>query len=83
MLLFIKSAITGERHFAAYLIIFWPMPSNPVALEVSSELMTEITCSVVMQGILKYELSGNFLLTYSMSFVRSDWFVPILFLFKI
>ena len=81
MLLFLESAITGERQFAANLIIFGPMPSNPVALEVSSKFMTEITCSVVMQVILKYVLSGILLLTYSMSFVRSNWFVPVLFLF--
>ena len=54
MFLFIKSAITGERQFCANLIILGPMPFNPVSLEVSSELMTENTCSVVMQGILKY-----------------------------
>ena len=79
MLLFIK----GDRQFAAYFIIFGPMPSNPVALQVSSAFMTENTCSVVMQGILKYVLSETLLLTYSMSFVRSNWFVPVLFLFKI
>ena len=82
MLILIKSAITGERQYAANLIIFGPMPSNPVALEVSSEFMTKNTCSVVMQGILRYVLSGTLLLTYSMSFVRSNWFVPVLFLFK-
>ena len=59
------------------------MPSNPVALEVSSEFMTENTCSVVMQGITKYVLSGTVLLTYLVRFVRSNWFVPVLFLFKI
>ena len=59
------------------------MPSNPVAIEVSSEVMTENTCSLVMQGISKYVLSGTLLLTYSMSFVRSNWFVPVLLLFKI
>ena len=41
--------------------------------------MTENTCSVVTQGILRYVLSGTLLLTYSMSFARSNWFVPILF----
>ena len=77
MLLFFKQAITGERQFAANFIIFRTMPSNPVALEVSSEFMTEDTCTVViiMQVILKYVLSGTLLLTYSMSFVRSNWFV--------
>ena len=45
--------------------------------------MTENTCSVVMKGILKYVLSGTLLLTYSVSFVRSNWFVPVLFQFKI
>ena len=74
MLLFIKED-------AAYFIIFGPMPSNPVALQVSSAFMTENTSSVVMQGILKYVLSETLLLTYSMSFVRSNWFVPVLFLF--
>ena len=83
MLLFVKSAITGERQFAANFIIFGQIPCNPVALEVSSEFMTENTCSVVMQGILKYVLSGTLLLTYSVSFVRSNWFVPVLFQFKI
>ena len=83
MLLFIKSAITGERQFAAYFIIFGPMPSKPLALEVSTGFMTEITCSVVIQGILKYVLSGTLLLAYSMSFVRSNWFVLVLYLFKI
>ena len=67
MLLFIKSAVPGERQFAATFIIFGPMPSNPVALEVSSEFMTENTCSVVMQGISKYVLSGALLLTYLVS----------------
>ena len=57
MLLFIKSAITGERQFAAIFLIFGPMSSNHVALEVSSEFMTENTCSVVMKGILKDALS--------------------------
>ena len=56
MLLFIKSAIAGERQFAANLIIFGPLPSNPVALEIYSEFMTENICSVVIQGILKYVL---------------------------
>ena len=56
MFLFIKSAITGERQFAANFIIFGPMPFNPVSLEVSSEFMAENTCSVVMQGISKYYL---------------------------
>ena len=83
MFLSITSAITGERQFAANFIIFRPMPSNPVAIEVSSEVMTENTCSLVMQGISKYVLSGTLLLTYSMSFVRSNWFVPVLLLFKI
>ena len=65
MFLYIKSAITGERKFAAICIIFGPMPSSPVALEVSSEFTTENTCSVVMQGILQYVLSETLLLTFS------------------
>ena len=70
MLLFIKSAITGERQFASNFIIFVPMTSNHVvAVEISSEFMTENTCSVVMQGNVKYVLSGTLLLTYSKSFV--------------
>ena len=62
MILFIKSAITGERQFAANFIIFRPIQSNPVALEVYIAFMTENICSVVMQGKLKYVLSGTFLL---------------------
>ena len=76
-------AVTGKRQFDSNLIILGPMQSDPVALEVSSELMTENTCSVVMQGVSKYVLSETLLLTYSMSFVRSNWFVPVLLLFKI
>ena len=36
MLLFIETAISGERQFAANINIFWSMPSIPVALEVST-----------------------------------------------
>ena len=63
MILCIKSVITGKRQFAANFIIFRSMQSNPVVLEVSMAFMTENNCSVVMQGILKYVLSGTVLLT--------------------
>ena len=36
-------SFTGERQLAAIFIIFGPMPSNPVALKISSEFMTENT----------------------------------------
>ena len=65
-------AIEEDTTLAAIFIILGPRPSIPVAFEESSLLIYGETYSQVIRGIVKYVLSGIFVLTKSLNLSNSN-----------